>query len=125
MNIKRVAEADFRRADLGIWTLFCSESSGRKLVNRVLVESLTKDDVVAFVSKRGNQLLFIHGFEQLKTICGDARTMLPSVRYRIVNGTWSPYMLANYALNAGIKVEGIKSFEEHFGYLIDGTRTAR
>lgn len=122
MNIKRVAEADFRRADLGIWTLFCSETKGRKFVNRALVESLTADDVVAFVSKRGNQLLFIHGFERLATVRGDERTMLPSIRYRIVNGTWSPYMLANYAKDAGIEVEGLKSFEEHFGYLVDGRR---
>lgn len=122
MNIKCVMEADFRRADLGIWTLFCAETKGRKFVNRALVESLTADDVITFVSKRGNQLLFIHGFEHLATDHGDERTMLPSTRYRLVRGTWSPYMLVNYAAAAGIKVTGLKSFEEHFGYLADGTK---
>jgi hypothetical protein len=114
MRIKRVIEADFRRADLGIWLEFTNTKRNRVYTNRAFIQSLRTDDVVVFVSKGGNQLLFVHGFENLRTEAGDERVMLPSVRYRIVKGTWSPYMLSVYAKAANMPITGLKTFEQHF-----------
>jgi len=121
MRIKRVVEADFRRADLGIWLEFCNAKTNRTYANKAFIESLKADDVVVFVSKLGNQLLFVHGFENLRTEAGDERIMLPSVRYRIVKGTWSPYMLSVYATAANMPITGLKTFEQHFGHIKDRT----
>lgn len=105
MRIKRVVEADFRRSDFGLFSLFQKE-------NRPFVEALGKNDIVVFVSKRGNQLLFIHGFGEI-----DSRPVLPSVKYRLLQGSWNPLMLRNYAEKAGMKIDGLKMFEDYFGHL--------
>ncbi len=111
MRIKRVVEADFRRSDLGVFERFFQK-------NRGFVESLNKDDVIVFVSKAGNQLLFIHGFSTVETAARDARLILPSVKYRIIRGSWNPLMLRNYAEAAGLSIDGLKLFEEHYQHLL-------
>lgn len=110
MRIKKIVEADFRLSDASLFEEFSKK-------NRELVGSLGSSDVVAFLSLSGTQILFIHGFEQLKPTSDNITTdrkMLPSTRYRLLNGTWNPLMLRNYAEAAGMKIEGLKLFEEHY-----------
>ena len=106
MRIRYIETADFRRCDLSLFQLFYQN-------HMLLTQSLKKDDVVVFVSKKGNQLLFVHGFVHI-----DLRTALVSTRYRLTSGTWNPLMLANYAKAAGLKIQGLKLFEEHYKELV-------
>lgn len=70
---------------------------------------LKSDDVVLLVSKTGNQLAFIHGFDAF-----EKKTVLRSTRLRISGGaTWNPLMLVNYAREVGLPITGIKAFEDH------------
>ena len=121
MRIRRVVEADFRWSEYGIWVKFLNKKKNRVYVNRSFVSTLKVDDVVLFISKKGNQLLFVHGFENLRNEAGDELISLPSNRHRIVKGTWSPYMLVTYARRAGVNITGLKTFEQHFGYVRDRT----
>ena len=40
--------------------------------------------------------------------------IVPAYHLRILTGKWNPLMLANYANRAGIVLEGVKRFEEHY-----------
>ena len=107
MRIKFVAEADFRWADVGIFKRFAA-------ANAALVAKLQEHDVIAFVARKGNQILFIHGFEQIANARGTPVELLATTRYRLLSGTWNPLMLRNYAEGAGLKIEGLKSFEDYY-----------
>lgn len=121
MRIRRVVEGDFRWSEHGVWLKYVNEKKNSKYVNRALLKTLNKDDVIVFISKTGNQLLFIHGFEDLENGEGEIRMMLPSQRYRIVNGTWDYHMLVDYGKKAGVKVTGLPTFHEHFSHVRDRT----
>ena len=107
MKIRRIETADFRRSELTMFNDFTA-------LNRRFVDQLRADDVIVFASKTGNQLLFVHGFTQFTSANdGQPRTAIMSIRHRILNGVWNPLRLANYATEAGLKVEGLKVYEEH------------
>ena len=114
MRIRYIETADFRRCDLSLFQMFYQD-------HMLFTQSLKKDDVVVFVSKKGNQLLFVHGFVHINEGYEGARferTVLASTRYRLLNTTWNPLMLANYAEAAGLKIQGLKLFEEHYKELV-------
>lgn len=77
-------------------------------------EALGKDDVVLFVSKGGGQLVFVWGWENFEMDGRPEREVLRSERLRLKRGTWNPLLLANYAEEVGIKLDGLKRFEEHY-----------
>lgn len=81
---------------------------------------LRKNDVVVFVSKTGNQMLFVSGFVFLKSdpVTAGAKERKPvvlrSVRLRLPgNVQWNPLMLADYAREVGIELKGLELYEEY------------
>jgi hypothetical protein len=77
-----------------------------------VVKNLKGDDAIAFVSLMGDQIVFVHGFRELASDHGIPRLALFSQRIRLTSGQWSPRMLQNYAEDVGLKLRGIKRFEE-------------
>lgn len=113
MNIKQIAEADFRSSELTIF-----ESFSKK--NRDVVSSLRRDDVIVFVSRSGNQFLFVHGFTTFTANDTDEKKQaLRSTRHRIIGGTWNPLRIRNYLEEAGLPVTGIPRFEDHYKHLLN------
>ncbi len=46
--------------------------------------------------------------------------VIASTRWRIPEGgTWHPLMLGNYAKAVGIKLEGVRIFEEHYREIVE------
>jgi hypothetical protein len=81
---------------------------------------LRKDDVVLLVSKTGDQLVFLHGFDLF-----EEQKILRSTRLRIAGGDkWNPLMLVNYAKSVGLKIDGLKTYEEHVAGIIQTMETA-
>lgn len=83
---------------------------------------LKRNDVVLLVSKLGNQLVFIHGFDvlwQKSAATAKEHKVLRSVRFRISGGAhWNPLMLADYAKSVDIELTGLASYEEHVKKLL-------
>lgn len=88
----------------------------------------TPHDVVCFVSMSRDQVVFVSKPGELKTTSewrkrSKARknikglTVIYSRRLRLPRGAWNPLMLANYAQQLGLKLIGIKKFEEHYKQL--------
>ncbi len=61
---------------------------------------LSQGDVIALLSRVGDQLTWIHGFTQLD---GGER-VLTSTRLRLEKGTWSVLLLKEYARKVGLTV---------------------
>jgi hypothetical protein len=116
MRLRRVVgPVDFRKSEHTNYLEWAKERE-----NRDLAGQLGQHDVIAFVSSGKSQIVFIRGFDQLKNDEGAVRQVLYSQRLRITDGRWDPYMIVNYARMVGINLTGLRSFEEHFGYLISG-----
>lgn len=75
---------------------------------------LGSDDVVLFVSRIGNQLMFLHGFDAFQET-----QVLRSLRLRINSGRWNPLMLVNYAKAVGLDIQGLKAYEDHVKKLLE------
>ena len=91
-----------------------SEETMYAMVSKEYVHlaSLGKNDVVLFRSSTGNQLMFVFGFSELTK--RRVERYLRSERLRLPkHREWDPMMLANYARDCGIELEGIKTFEQH------------
>lgn len=88
---------------------------------RRLVDGLKAKDVVAFVSRKQNQILFVQATRTVRdTARGTDVKVIASVRWRLPDGgTWHPLMLGNYARAVGIHLEGVRLFEEHYRELLD------
>jgi hypothetical protein len=84
------------------------------------LKALADDDVVLLQSRRGDQLVFLHGFGEVQTN-GDPKLRVQYLRSEKVRLTkknsWSPLMLANYARAVGIRLDGILTFEQHLAKL--------
>jgi hypothetical protein len=116
MRLRRViGPVDFRKSEHTNYLEWAKERD-----NRDLAAQLGQHDVIALISTGRTQIVFVHGFDQLKNEDGAVRHVLHSQRLRITDGRWDPYMIANYARSVGITLTGLRYFEEHFGYLING-----
>jgi len=80
---------------------------------------LNKGEAYLFISKGGNQVLFMFKTVVLEVDVqhrrGDGtntRGVIDSRRLRLDGGTWHPYMLQNYANEVGIDLIGFKRFEQ-------------
>lgn len=79
---------------------------------------LDRYDVVLLVSKTENQVMFVYPPTEIELRPSKRREVLRSLRLRLRGpGAWNPYMIANYAEEVGIKLEGIKLFQEHYEQL--------
>lgn len=76
---------------------------------------LDRYDVVLLVSKTESQVMFVYQPTEIELRPGRKSEVLRSIRLRLRGkGAWNPYMIANYAEEVGIKLEGIKTFQEHY-----------
>jgi len=108
MRLKYIAHVSFVKSEQ---TNFLDLKKVKKL------PKLGQDDVVLFISKGEDQLVFVYGFAEWEMECADGESrpvrFLHSERVRIKGAKWSALMIANYASNAGIHLEGIKRLEWH------------
>ncbi len=115
MRLKHVATVDFRRSELTNFEELVKKNASLK--------ALKKDDVVLFLSRGGDQVVFVHGFNNVEGEKGTTSIFMESVKLRMIHGsTWNPLMIANYAKKVGIHLVGLKTFEEHYRELVEPVR---
>lgn len=105
MRLKEIIEANFRCSEL---TMYTEWSKGK--------DTLGANELLLFVSKRGDQLVFVSRFLEVRTGNEGSPTkkVLASRRLRVPGGRWNPLMLVNYAEEAGVKIEGLRRFEDFY-----------
>lgn len=104
MRLAYIAEVDFRSSELHNFTRIKD------------APKLGPNDVVLLISLSRTQLCFVHGFTDLD----ENRRVLRSERLRLTSGTWNPLMLVDYAERVGLKLEGLKRFNEYYKKLTEG-----
>lgn len=105
VHLRRIAVSDFRTSEA---TMFAALPANVR-------ETLKGSDAVCFVSRSGNQIVFVYRQVVCGITRGGGRQMLTaSVRLRLSHGTWNPLLLQNYANSVGLKLVGLPRFEEHF-----------
>jgi hypothetical protein len=105
-------EVDFRYNELSIYERY------RK--DRSFQGDPKLGETYLFVSTSGNQLLWVLRYEDKVLVHKTMRKRIETLRFRVSGGSWNPLMLANYAEEIGITLEGIRKFEE-----IYAAKTAR
>jgi hypothetical protein len=86
-----------------------------------IAKTMTPQDVVVFVSCKGDQLLFVHDYVKVKRSGdkpGEERSVVKSSRHRLLHGTWDPLLLRTYAKEAGLDVRNLKEYENHYRRLL-------
>jgi hypothetical protein len=68
------------------------------------------DECYLFVSRSGTQMIWFMGFYDI----GEDRVVIDSRRTRLQRGSWHPWMMQEYAKQAGIQLSNVKTFEERF-----------
>ena len=116
LRLRAIIGVSFQKSEA---TNFEEIRSGNKF--GPLLRRLTDGDVICMVSKRLDQLVFVHGYEDLKN--GSSWKLLSSRRIRVIRARglsrqFEPKMLANYAKQAGIELVGIKLFEQYYEKLL-------
>lgn len=106
MRLKHVEKVSFRASEHTNWLRFARQ-------NLEVARSLKGSDVVCFLSQTENQLVFIHGFDAWVDEGGRTVQVLSTRRLRI-STRWNPLMLANYARQVGLELEGLKRFEDFY-----------
>lgn len=99
-----VQDVDFRYNELSIYEKFRKSKS--------FVADPRVGEAILFVSKNGNQLLWVLGYDEDVMVQKTSRRRIETLRLRVSGGYWNPLMLADYAENVGIQLEGLKKFEE-------------
>lgn len=115
MRIRRIEKANFRKSEFTIFQEFSAK-------NEAFVAKLQPDDVVVFVAGSGTIMYFMHDFVSFNDNDGSEKIALQSLKHRIVGGAWNPLRLKNYAAEAGLKIEGLKYFEEHYADLVEASK---
>ncbi len=105
-----VEEGSFRNSEKTLFAAW-SKSKGNTLTGT--------NDIVIFVSLTRNIMYFVHGHRVVRG--SDSITkVLWSEKLRLDTGdTWNPLMLVNYAERVGLKLVGLKRFEEFYKKLTD------
>ena len=89
---------------------------------------LKSGEGILFINLKGNMLRFVPRSQRYSDLSGkdSQHTILPSLIYRITDGgTWSPYMLKNYAATLEIELVGLKTFQEHYTKILEQKAAAR
>lgn len=116
MRLRMVATMSFARSEATNFDSIRAQLKGKRL---------DPNDVVAFVSLTGNQILFVYHPGEIQVRPGIRHEVLRSVRLRLRGRhAWHPLMLANYAAEVGIRLDGLKRFEEHYAQLARETAQA-
>jgi hypothetical protein len=101
-------DVDFRKNE---WTNYNEFKRSRSFPG-----DLKANEAFLFVSKSGNQLIWILNIIDSYVVSEGRvnKQIVDSRRWRITSSqTWDPLMLANYAIEVGIELIGIKKFEDH------------
>jgi len=91
------------------------------------VAELGPRDVIAFVGSTGSQVRFVfrplHVGETRGSVLHPSRARIAwtSVRARLNVGAFNPERLADYAIEAGIELTGLTTFEKRYAYLKEET----
>lgn len=106
VKLKAIIMCSFQRSEKTNLALFRED--------RHYPGDLQEGEAFLLVSKMGNQVIFIFRGPSTIEITGAPRTwkVLDSRRLRLEGGTWSPYMLQNYANSVGINLVGLKRLEQ-------------
>lgn len=104
LRLKAVVACSFQRSEASNLRLFREASH--------YPGDLQKGEVFLFLSRMGNQVIFVFQDPVVNFGEGTPRRVLDSRRLRIEGGTWNPYMLQNYANQVGLHLVGIKRFEQ-------------
>jgi hypothetical protein len=99
MILRSVEIADFRHNEVS--NLVLSMEKGLTLRHA--------DHVVLFVSRKGDQLVFVHGPGFVSSPRG-VRRVFHSEKLRLESGRWNPMMLADYARQVGISLVGAREY---------------
>ena len=113
LRLRYIGTVDFRASEMTNYLLAIREQPS--------LAKLKKDDAVLFLSRKGDQLIFVHGFSMTNGQKGAIR-FLRSERLRLDGGVWDALMLQNYARMVGIHLMGIKTFEEHLQAAVDALK---
>ena len=105
MVLKHIETCDFRNSEQTNYLLLLKASPH--------LRALKSNEVVLLRSRSGDQLVFTNGFKYVGGGASGMLMYLESVRLRLEKGSWSPLMIANYARQVGIILQGIKTLEEH------------
>jgi hypothetical protein len=124
MRLKYIAQADFRKNE---WTNFLEHhviKRGKKIEKRM---ALKPGEVACLVASSGKQIVFVYNPDRVSDVTGeDERSVIHSERLRLTaGGRWNPLMLGNYAAQVGIRLEGIRLFEQHFDEMIEERKRQR
>jgi hypothetical protein len=111
VQLKFAKYVDFRKCEYTHW----KENAARTAL-------LKASECALFISNNGQLLRFVWKPRTLANLAfeGSQDTVVSSRLFRITRkdgdspGHWSPYMLQNYAESEGLKLEGYKTFAEHF-----------
>lgn len=100
-----IATVDFRSSEATLFDKLCKRQPH--------LRNLGAEDAILFRSRSGTQLCFILGKKVVATTRGE-RVYVRSERLRLEGHTpWNPFMLAEYASQCGIKLDGVLTFEQH------------
>jgi hypothetical protein len=100
-------DVDFRYNELSIFNKYKKRKD--------FPGDLGKDEAYLFVSKSGNQLLWIiNNLTSIEQKNGLVRDIIDTRRWRMVKGTWHPWMLSEYAKAVGVELAGIRKFNDYF-----------
>ena len=112
MRLRFVKTCNFGQSELTNWRAILAKHP--EFGNPTSKLRLKPDDVVLLVSLTGNQLVFLHGFDNF-----DEKLILRSTRLRIDGGAhWNPLMLANYAKSVGLVIADLKTYEDHINHIV-------
>ncbi len=117
LRLKGVVECSFARSEVSNLNLF------RKLDH--FPGELGKGEAFLFISKGGNQVIFVFRDPIDFVEKGKVRSVTDSRRLRLDGGSWSPYMLQNYAEAVGLHLAGIKRFEQVHAEMAAAKRAKR
>ena len=78
---------------------------------------LGTNEVFLFVSRSGNQLVWVLNVGELDTDYPNqrgsyCRRIVDTRRWRIEGGSWNPHLLQDYANDSGLDLVGFKRFEQ-------------
>ena len=104
-----VQDVDFRKNELTTYEAWH--------VSKNFTDDPKLGEAIMFVSKSGNQLLWVLHYNPESLVLKTNRRSIESLKFRVSGGYWNPMLLANYAAEVGIELEGIKRFEESFNEL--------
>ena len=104
VRLTAVVECSFQRSEATNLAIFQKAS--------YYPGDLKRGEAFLLVSRMGNQVVFVLRNPAEVEVGKVIRKVLDTRRLRLSGGTWSPYMLQNYAHEAGLHLVGIKRFEQ-------------